>query len=254
MQSILTLALVGLTGGVPAQTAKQIIDKSLEHSYLGQDGSRARVKMTLTSARGTQRVRELRVWSHKKGKRVRSLVRITAPPDVAGTSFLLKERAGGGDDMWLYIPSLKRTRRIIGRARQGRFLGSDFNYSDMEARELKDANYKRLADGKIGRYPCFVIQATPKASAGSMYSKVVAWIRKDNYIAIRLKMYDKRGRLLKKMFVRRLGRRNGKPIIKETRMVNVQSRTSTLLRLISTRSLRGRTSGLFTVRNLARGL
>ncbi len=254
MHAILTLTLTGLCGGVPAQTAQQIVDKALAHSYLGDQGARADVHMTLTSARGTQRTRRLVVWSQKTGKRVRSLVRITAPPDVAGTSFLLKERAGGGDDMWLYIPSLKRSRRIIGRARRGRFLGSDFTYSDLEARELKGARSRRLADAKIGRYACFVIEVRPKASADSQYSRVVAWIRKDNYVAIRLKMYDRQGKLLKKLFVRRLGYRNGKPIIKESRMVNVQSRTSTLLRLLSSRSLAGHTAGLFTVRNLARGL
>lgn len=174
---------------------------------------------------------------------------------MAGTSFLFKEKVGGRDDMWLYIPALKRTRRIVGKARQGRFLGSDFTYADIEARELKSSSYKREADASIGRFGCYVITATPKASADSQYSKIVAWVRKDNFVAIRLKMFDRQGRLLKKLFVRRLGKgRQGRPVVKETRMVNVQDRSSTLMQVLSTQSLKGGASGVFTVRNLARGL
>ncbi len=260
MRKILVLViLVGsLVMGGEARaglTAKQIVDKAMKHSYLGKDGSQASVRMTLKNRRGAQRIRSLLIWSMRKSKRTRSLVRITAPADVRGTSFLFKENASGTDDMWLYIPALKRTRRIVGKARQGRFLGSDFTYADLEARGLKGATHKRLADSKISRFSCYVIEAKPKAGSGSQYSRIVAWIRKDNFVAIRLKMYDKRGALLKKLFVRRLGKSAaGKPVIKETRMVNVQSRSSTLMRVLSTRSLAGRTSGLFTVRNLARGL
>jgi len=244
-----------LGGEVRGLTAKQIVDKSMQHSYLGKDGSQATVRMTLTSRRGAQRRRTLLIWSVRVAKRTRSLVRITAPADVRGTSFLFKENASGRDDMWLYIPALKRTRRIVGKARQGRFLGSDFTYADLEARGLKGATHKRLADSKISRFACYVIEARPKAGSGSAYSRIVAWIRKDNFVAIRLKMYDKRGKLTKKLFVRRLGRsRSGQPVIKETRMVSQQSGTSTLLRVLTTKSLAGRTSGLFTVRNLARGL
>lgn len=236
-------------------TARQIVDKAMKHSYLGKDGSQATVRMTLTNRRGAQRVRTLLIWSARVAKRTRSLVRITAPADVRGTSFLFKENAGGRDDMWLYIPALKRTRRIVGKARQGRFLGSDFTYADLEARGLKGATHKRLADSRIARFACYVIEARPKAGSGSQYSRIVAWIRKDNFVAIRLKMYDKRGKLTKKLFVRRLGKSSsGQPVIKETRMVSVQSRTSTLMRVLTTKSLAGRTSGLFTVRNLARGL
>lgn len=247
----LMLAGAALAG----RTAKQIVDRAMKHSYLGKDGSRATVRMTITNRRGSQRVRTLLIWSQRKAKRTQSLVRITAPADVRGTSFLFKENASGRDDMWLYIPALKRTRRLVGKARQGRFLGSDFTYSDLEARGLKGATHRRLADSRISRFACYVIEARPKARSGSQYSRIVAWIRKDNFVAIRLKMYDKRGKLLKKLFVRRLGRSSaGKPVIKETRMVNVQSRTSTVMRVLTTRSLAGRTSGLFTVRNLARGL
>lgn len=247
------LALV-LTGQGDSLTARQIVDKALHHNTLGPEGSVAQVTMILTSSRGTQRERRLTVWSQKKGKQTRSLVRITAPPDVAGTSFLLTGQAGRGDDMHLFIPSLNRTRRIVGRARQGQFLGSDFTYADMETRELKEATHRRLPDEKIGRFPCYVIEATPKPGTDSQYLKVVAWIRQDNFVAIRLNMHDPKGQLLKQLFVRRIGRENGRLVIKESRMVNKREGTSTLLRLDSSRPLSGRTDDIFTVRNLARGL
>ena len=86
------------------------------------------------------------------------------------------------------------------------------------------------------------------------YGKVVAWIRKDNFVAIRLNLHDPKGQLQKQLFVRRLGREGGRTVIKESRMVNKREGTSTLLRLDSTRALPGRPDDIFTVRNLARGL
>lgn len=259
MRPLLTLALLStglVVASTPARglTAKQIVDKAVAHSYLGQEGAQASVRMTLTGKRGAQRIRRLTVWSRKQGGLVRSLVRIVAPPDVAGTSFLFREGRGSSDSMWLYIPSLKRTRRIVGRARYGRFLGSDFTYADIEAQELRQATYRKLPDGKVGRFPCYVIEAKPK-SASSQYRKVIAWVRQKDFIAIRLKMYDRAGKLFKKLFVRRIGRSpKGRPIIKETKMVNVQARTHTVLRVLSSRSLGAGAARLFTVRNLSRGL
>lgn len=249
-----TLLTVLVTLPAPGQTARQIVDRALDHGTLGAEGTQARVVMLLTSARRTQRRRDLMVWSERRKGRVSSLVRILAPPDVAGTSFLLRERAGGPDEMWLYVPALKRARRIVGKARQGRFLGSDFTYSDLEARGLKNARLRRLPDGRIARFECYVIEAHPNPGSGSPYGRIVAWIRKDNYVAIRLKMYDRQGRLAKKLFVRRIGRVRGRLVIKESRMVTVTAQTSTLLRLQSTRPLGGPRRDLFTVRNLARGL
>ncbi|MDX9999807.1 MAG: outer membrane lipoprotein-sorting protein [Polyangia bacterium] len=256
MHTALLSALVSLTfsGQADSLTAKQIVDKALDHTYLGSDGSEAQVTMILTSSRGTQRERRLMVWSQRLGKRVRSLVRIVSPPDVAGTSFLLTERAGGGDDMHLYIPALKRARRLVGRARRGQFLGSDFTYADLETKELRDASHRRLPDEKIGRFPCHVIEAKPRPGADSQYGKVVAFVRKDNFVTIRLEMYDDKGALQKQLFVRRLGRTGTRTVIKESRMVNKREGSSTLLRLDSTRSLTSRPDEIFTVRNLARGL
>lgn len=258
MLTALLTAVLGLAGSVTGQTdrltARQIVDKALDHAYLGSDGSEAQVTMILTSARGTQRERRLTIWSQRRGKQVRSLVRITAPPDVAGTSFLLTEQAGGGDDMHLYIPALKRARRLVGRARRGQFLGSDFTYADLETRELRDSSHRRLPDEKIGRFACFVIEATPKPGTDAQYGKVVAWIRQDNFVAIRLNMHDSKGGLWKQLFVRRLGHEGGRTRIKESRMVNKREGTSTLLRLDSTRALPGRPDEIFTVRNLARGI
>lgn len=251
---VLAATLLTATPAARGLTARQIVDKAMAHSYLGQEGARASVRMTLTGRRGAQRIRRLAVWSHRPGGLVRSLVRIVAPPDVAGTSFLYREGRGGNDAMWLYIPSLKRTRRIVGRARRGRFLGSDFTYADIEARALRQATYRRLPDARVGRHPCYVIEAKPKG-AGSQYRKVLAWIRQKDFIAIRLKMYDQGGKLLKKLFVRRIGRSpQGRPIIKETKMANVQSGTSTLLQVLSSRALAAGAAQLFTVRNLSRGL
>jgi hypothetical protein len=257
----LTLAAGAALAAGPAHaqsdglTAKQIVDQAVAHSFVGQTGTEADVRMVLTGKRGAERTRLLRVQSAREGGLARSLVRITEPADVAGTGFLYREGRSGQDELWLYVPALKRARRIVGRARHGRFLGSDFTYADLEAQELRASTLTRLADESVGRFACRVVEARPLPSAQSEYGRIVAWVRKDNGIAIRLKMFSPAGALVKVLFVRRIGTgAGGKPMITETRMTSEREGTFTLLTVLRTRPLGGAAADRFTERNLSRGL
>lgn len=252
---VLGLAATPARAQADGVSARQIVDRAMEHGFVGQSGAEADVRMVLTGKRGAQRTRMLRVQSAREGGLARSLVRITEPADVAGTGFLFREGRGGQDELWLYVPSLKRSRRIVGRARHGRFLGSDFTYADLEAQELRSSTLTRLADESVGRFACRVVEAKPLPSAQSEYGRTVAWVRKDNGMAIRLKMYGPGGALLKVLFVRRIGTGpDGKPMITETRMASESEGTSTLLTVLRTRTLPAGSSDRFTERNLSRGL
>jgi hypothetical protein len=123
----------------------------------------------------------------------KNLVRFTDPPEVKGVGFLsLSRSAGQNPDQWLYLPSMKRERRIATQDRDASFVGTDFNYEDME--EFDHEKYKVALQGEqtVDGQPCHVIVATPLEKGGkSVYEKKILFLRKDILYLIREDLYRK---------------------------------------------------------------
>lgn len=123
----------------------------------------------------------------------RNLIRFTDPPEVKGVGFLSISRpAGKNPDQWLYLPSMKRERRIAAQDRDASFVGTDFNYEDME--EFDHEKYKVALQGEqtVDGQPCYVIAATPLESGGkSVYGKKILYLRKDILYLQREELYLK---------------------------------------------------------------
>ena len=93
------------------------------------------------------------------------------PFDLRHTAYLVIDKAGETNDQFVYLPTYRRVRRVNLRGEA--IFGSDFSFEDILPRELEDAEYKRLPDETVGGVPCFVVQATPNATANSEYSRFV---------------------------------------------------------------------------------
>ena len=123
----------------------------------------------------------------------RNLIRFTDPPEVRGVGFLSISRlAGQNPDQWLYLPSMKRERRIASQDRDASFVGTDFSYEDME--EFDHIKYKVALQGEqtVDGQPCHVITATPLESGGkSVYEKKILYLRKDILYLLREDLYRK---------------------------------------------------------------
>lgn len=182
-------------GGAP--TAEAIVARATALNGLGFDNGQARVRMVLQDAAGTKRERALQARSMREGGLTRTSIRFLAPAEVQGSAFLLLERPGAEpDDMHLYLPALKRTRRIAGNQKDGAFMGSDFSYADMENRDIKTAVYESKPEAPIDGVPCFVIDAKP-TSPEQPYGRIEMFIRKDNFLIQQSKFHDKAGVLVK---------------------------------------------------------
>ena len=178
-------------------TAADIVARATALNGLGFDNGRARVRMVLQDATGTRKERSLEARSMKENGLARTAIRFLAPPEVLGSAFLLLERAGSEpDDMHLYRPALKRTRRISGNQKGGAFMGSDFSYADMENRDIKAAAYTSKPDADVDGVACLVIDAQP-TSTEQPYGRIEIFIRKDNFLIQQLKFHDKSEVLLK---------------------------------------------------------
>ena len=204
-------------------TAEDIASRMQRGDAFGWEGSKTRLRMVLTDKNGKKKERLMEILGRRHKGKLQTVVRFLGPKDIAGTAFLMLERDDGVSEQYIYLSGLKRTRRIVGREREGSFMGSDFSYADMQRVESRHAHNIRLPDEKIGDTDTYVLESRLKKGAPSIYSKVTTWIRKTDYISLRTRFYDKAGKLLKTLYTRRVKQLDGKPVVFEARMQNNQT-------------------------------
>lgn len=157
----------------------------------------ARMTMTLRNAAGEESVRELRVTMLEvEGDGDKSLTRFDSPRDIAGTGFLSYTHALTADDQWLYLPALKRVKRIASANKSGPFMGSEFAYEDLTSSEIQKYSYRLLREETLEGRETFVLEEIP-AYEFSGYTRRVVWLDKTMYQPLKVEFYDRRDALLK---------------------------------------------------------
>lgn len=159
--------------------------------------------ITLTNRSGQQRVRRLLGWTllQPNGIDNRRLVRYESPTDVAGTATLLVEHGSGEDDIWIYLPALRKVRRLVAANKKESFVGTDFSYGDVIGHRVSDWRFTLVGEEVVDGQRCYVIDAVPASDAvrdQSGYSRQKQWIRKDNFVAVRGEYWDRAGQHLKR--------------------------------------------------------
>lgn len=155
----------------------------------------ATIKMTIIEANGGKKERALNIKRKGGDNKQQVLVRMLSPPDLKGTG-LLSVSSGSTKDQWLYMPSSKQTRRILGSQKSSNFMDSELNYEDMGTTSDLKFDSKVLKTEKIDGHDYYVIESVHKAGDSS-YGKVLTWIDKDKYLVGKAEYYDKKGKLLK---------------------------------------------------------
>lgn len=173
------------------------------------DDQTAKMQMVLIDKRGKKRVRELLSFTKDKGEDTYSMLFFLSPADVKDTGFLTYDYddADRDDDQWLYLPALKKTKRIAASNKSGSFMGSDFSYADMTDRPLERYDFTLLQESEINGHPVWVIQSVPITKEEineTGYTKSIQFVRKDNFVAIRSKIWLKKGKRNKYMEVKEL--------------------------------------------------
>lgn len=126
----------------------------------------------------------------------KSLIVFSQPKDVDGTALLTFTHKTGSDDQWLYLPALKRVKRIASQNKSGPFVGSEFAYEDFNSQEVEKYNYKYVKDTDCGEQECFMIERYP-VDKYSGYNKQIVWLDKKYYRVLKVEYYDKKNDLLK---------------------------------------------------------
>ena len=234
-RTILAVAIVAVFMTVAtAQTGRDIAQKVKDRP--DGDTRQSELSMKLINKRGAVRERRLVSYSIDVGEEKRdrkSIMFFEYPGDVKGTGFLTwdYDEPGKDDDKWLYLPAMKKTRRISGSsARQDCFMGSDFTYDDMGSRSVDEDTHELLGEEIIDGYKCWKLESVPKDKR-DIFSRKIALIRQDCLIPVRVEYYDKLGRLHRRLEMSDIARVDGFWVARKMHMSNVQTRHQTILEI-----------------------
>lgn len=229
LTTALVLMLVSAAARAEDLSADQLAARVVRGSGFTWEGATTRLRMILIDKAGQKSERSLEVLGRRHEGRLETVARFMSPSDIAGTKFLMVEKASGGSEQHIYLPGLKRTRRVVGREQEGSFMGSDFTYSDLQRKEDKNAKNTKLPDEKIGSEPTYVLESTAGAAAEGSYSKLRMWIRKTDFIPLRTQFFDASGNLKKTLYVRRTQDIEGKPTVVEALMKSADGHQTELV-------------------------
>jgi len=166
----------------------------------GWDDSEAGMIMTLRNRQGNESVRHFRTLSLEvEGDGDKSISIFDRPADIKGTAVLTHTHKTGPDDQWLYLPALKRVKRISSANKTGSFVGSEFSYEDLSSQEVEKYTYNWLRDETCPNEPpaeCWVIERFP-VDENSGYSRQVVWIDQDEHRIRKVDYYARKEALLK---------------------------------------------------------
>lgn len=177
------------------------IERKADEMQAGYVGETRKMTLTLINADGQESQRKLDYWGFEEPDRHdKTIVKFTYPPDIKGTALLTYEKGEEDDDQWLYLPSLKRAKRIASSNKSGSFVGSEFAYEDLVVRQFEKYNFRYIGDDTVNDKDCYIMERTPKNQT-SGYSKVLRWRYKDNLQEAKSEYYDRKGELLKERFM-----------------------------------------------------
>ena len=219
------------------------------------DDMQGDLTMTLTNSRGENRVRKIKQFTKDLGKIEKKIMFFQYPADVRNTSFMTwgYDEAGKDDDQWIYLPALKKVKRMSSDSKSDYFMGSDFTYDDLGDRHPSDDVHKLLREETFEGNPCYVVESIPKDEE-YMYSGTITWIIKDKWIGLKKEFYDEDGDLLKTLAVKKYEKISGFWIILHSQMHNIQKEHTTDMELKNIKINSGIAVSKFTVRMMKRGI
>lgn len=254
---VLAATLSLLTPWVHAETPEEKGRAIFDEADRRNDGfgdSQGDMLMILRNKRENTSEREMSVQSLEGPKEEgdKTLMVFLSPKDQKGTALLTYQHKDRDDDQWLYLPALKRVKKIASSKKSGPFMGSEFSFEDIGGQQVDDYDYKYLKDEKVDGQDCFVVESYPK-DKNSGYTKVVTWVDKENYRTLKAEFYDRKKSHLKtlvakdfKLYVDKFWR----PL--EMEMVNHQTGRSTVLKQSNIKFNVGLTDDDFTNNSLKR--
>ena len=251
----LLLLLAMISTGISAQNLSgQKIIENVYYRSTGNDGT-SELSMHLIDSRNNERVRKIKQFSKDYDKEEKSIMFFISPADVKNTSFMnwSYDDPGKDDDQWIYLPALRKVKRISSDSKDDYFMGSDFTYDDLGDRHPDEDVHKLLREENIDGKQCYVVESVSKDEE-YMYSKTITWVIKDIWIGLKKEFYDEDGDLLKILTVKKYEKIKDYWVISNTEMKNIQDDHTTKMILSNIQVDIGVDDMKFTERTMTRGL
>jgi outer membrane lipoprotein-sorting protein len=260
--------LLGLTLGLSLVSTNLLADDAKARAIMEKVDAREDGKtleqdmlMVLIDKNGKKRTRNLHSYGKDFGVDKHQIMFFKSPADVKNTAFLTYDydKASKDDDQWLYLPALKKVKRIPSSDKSSSFMGSDFSYFDMTDRNLEDFDFKLLKETKVRGKDAWMIEGTPrtkKVRKESGYSKTIAIVRKDNYMVVRAINFMRNGKK-KYLDMTKLHKEGGVWLPDEMSMTTKKGKSTvhkTVLRFKNIKLNKAVKDSMFTTRRLEKGL
>jgi len=256
--SIFTICLsVIISETASAQmSAREIMQKVEDQAKVQTQVTKS--KMVLTNKTGKTREREVtRYQKDQKGVGgidAKMLIFFEFPADIRGTGLLLWQYTDmkKDDDRWLYLPALKKVRRIAGESKNEYFMGTDFTYDDIGGRELDEDTHKLLGTEEIAGVKCYKIEAIP-VKVDDTYGRRLIWVIPEKWVAFKVEFYSKSGTLIKVLQADDVRNVNGIWMAFDLLMKNFSENHQTRLTITECRNNVPLKDEIFTTATLERG-
>ena len=197
------LAVVSST--LLAQTPEEMglnIFQRIDEREKGYGDSIVDITMILKNANNDMSIRVMEIKTlEQPNDGDKSLTIIKSPKDVKGTALLSYSHALSLDEQWLYLPALKRIKRISSSNKSGSFLGSEYAYEDITTFQIEKFEYLLIKEEIYDNKNCFVVELTPLFQY-SGYSRLLVWVDASIYIILKTEYYDRKNELLKTQYLK----------------------------------------------------
>lgn len=201
LAAIFIMAL--LCPNIKAQTAREISQAAMDVMKFGSMKMEATLK--IKDAKGRERIRQLKTETKGFGTATKTIIKFIYPADVKGTAILIVDNETGNDDMWIYMPALRKTRRIVSSDKGKNFMGSEFTNADMSLPNIDDFNYEILGEEEYEGRNCWKIQSSCKTEDiedDNGFSRKVSLIDKEKYLCYKICFYDLDDELYKTQIIK----------------------------------------------------
>jgi len=226
---LLKIILVGLLSASLWAMSNQEVALKTETAMKGFQDSSSDMKMTLVNSNNQIRERNMKMITLESDAGNKSLMTFLSPPDVQGTKFLNYENIQKDDDQWLYLPALKRVKRIASNNKSGSFMGSEFSYEDLSSFSVSKYTFEGEAQVQtLDGAEVYVGERKP-LDTNSGYTKQVSWVDTKTFLIKKVEYYDRKNELLKTAVFENYKQISGIWRVGKMTMLNHQNEKKTVL-------------------------
>ena len=211
------------------------------------------LQMDLIEEDGKVSSRMIEQWGVEENELANSIMVFRSPASVKNTRFLQVQNEDRSDDKWIYLPAMKRVRRIASSDGSKSFMGSDASYDDMESRDIDRDTHELVREDSFAAWDCYVVKGQAKDPDDSQYAYRLTWFDKATNYPVKVEMYDKSEALLKVMSIKDLQRVDGFWTPMDTVIENVQTGHSTEMKVLNVEFDKPVNSRMFTTQFLSNG-